>query len=386
MEFSDPPAIRDILETERSARPGFLVRLLAGGRRELLFWCLLSVFWAGIGLIGLLMTRAFRASIPDVELGIVVRVSSGFVLCAGLRGIFLQPWLRQQKRLAKWAMVAGCCLVFALFEMLMLWIVTEIGISIPGGVENFSLRLLVVRLFILGVWSTLYFAFHLIETEHALEMRAVRAELAARENELRHLQAQMNPHFLFNALNGVLACKNDPAAVEEVTRSLAEYLRFLLEETRPFEPLSRELDAIEKFLAVQTAHFSGNLACRIHWDSTVRPVMVPPMLIQPLLENAFHYRSEVPDQSLHMWLTAGLEQGFLRITLSNTGVRVPPQGDTVGTGIHALRQRLKLLLGSGARVVQETDGGWVRVTIYIPVPVEASKSPANPSRGQLAAR
>ena len=71
-----------------------------------------------------------------------------------------------------------------------------------------------------------------------------------RYNELRHLEAQMNPHFLFNALNCVVAASRDHVAVERVTQDLADYLRFSLAPSEPLEPRSRELDALEKYLAI----------------------------------------------------------------------------------------------------------------------------------------
>ena len=73
------------------------------------------------------------------------------------------------------------------------------------------------------------------------ELRLLQAESVARTFELRQLQDQMNPHFLFNALNAVAASKDDPEAVESVTRDLADYLRFTLGEARTFEPGPREI-------------------------------------------------------------------------------------------------------------------------------------------------
>lgn len=367
----EPPAIqtyRDFAETERSARPGLLFRMLSEGRREVVFWTLQTLFWAALGFIGFYLTRAFQSTMPDAGWLVFIRVLSGFVLTAGLRFIYQQPSLCDRSGLTKWVLVAGCCLAVGLVEVLVLKGFSVAGISIPGNAESVGVRLLFVRLFSVAVWSAFYFAFHVLEDEHAMELRAARAELAARENELRLLQAQMSPHFLFNALNGVLACKNDPEAVEDVTRSLSEYLRFLLQETQPLVPLARELDALEKFLTVQTSRFKENLVCRIQWDPAARAVLVPPMMIQPLLENALQHRSRTHDLPLQIWLTACVGEGFLRVTLSNTGERVPPPGNQQpDNGIHSLSQRLTLLLGPQARVEQQTENGWILVTIHIPL-------------------
>ncbi len=342
--------------------------MLAAGNREALFWILHATFWVVIGIVGFLMTRALQSTVPEVGSALFARMASGFVLTAGLRYVYRQSWWRLRGDWMKWTMMAGCCLAVGFAEAVVLQAMMVAGLAIPGGSETFGLKLILVRFFVLVIWSTLYFAFHLMENAHAMELRVTRAELAARENELRHLQAQMNPHFVFNSLNAVMASRNDPEAVREVTASLAEYLRFLLQETRPFKPLSRELDALEKFLVVQTSHFNKNLVCRVQCDSAARAVMVPPMIIQPLIENAFQHRPENQDLPLQIWLTARVKGGFLDATLSSTGQLVQPsKSDEASNGIPSLRQRLKLLLGKEARVDQLEDSGWIRVTILIPL-------------------
>jgi len=97
-------------------------------------------------------------------------------------------------------------------------------------------------------------------------------------------------------------------------------------------------------------------------------VMVPPMIIQPLFENAFRHRSLASDQPFQIWLTARVEDGFLRITLSNPGESAPVSGHQVfGNGMPFLQQRLRLMLGPEARVDEQTENGWIRVTIQIPL-------------------
>ncbi|RYD26042.1 MAG: hypothetical protein EOP87_23380 [Verrucomicrobiaceae bacterium] len=227
-------------------------------------------------------------------------------------------------------------------------------------------RLLVVRFFILAIWSCLYFGFQLLENAHALELRLTKAELTARENELRRLQSQMNPHFLFSALNTVVASKDNPVAVEEVTQGLADYLRFLLKDTRPLEPLSREIDALEKYLTIQAPHFGEKLVCRIQCEKAARGVMVPPMMIQPLMEDAFQHRLQASQLPLQIWVTARVEKSLLLVTVSSTMDPSLTDRQPARKGLVALEYRLRLWLGSRVRVEQEADNGWNRVTLQIP--------------------
>ena len=197
----------------------------------------------------------------------------------------------------------------------------------------------------------------------------------------------MNPHFLFNALNAVVASKHDPEAVESVTRDLADYLRFTLGEARPFEPLSRELQALEKYLAVQQARFGANLVCRVACDRAAHAVLVPPMLIQPILENALHYGGKTSSMPLKVNVTAKVADGWLEVVVANSGRWVPPDKTrSPSTGIRSLRKRLALLIDEDATVDTvidpDLDGGWVRVVIRMPAtlvqPAKVAESVGTP--------
>ena len=195
----------------------------------------------------------------------------------------------------------------------------------------------------------------------------------------------MNPHFLFNALNAVVASKHDPEAVESVTRDLAEYLRFTLGEARTFEPLARELQALEKYLAVQQARFGENLICRIACDRAAHAVLVPPMLIQPLLENALHYGGQTSRMPLKVVVTAKVIDGLLEVVVANTGRWVPPDATrSPSTGIHSLQRRLELLIGDEATVDTiidpDLDGGRVRVVIRMPARLTQPAAATEPAQ------
>jgi len=271
-----------------------------------------------------------------------------------------------------------------------------------GGPTNWTVETtlgpLVPRFIAAGFWCASIFGLemiedlyqtqiHLAETEATAidaELRMLKAEAIARESEVRQLQEQMNPHFLFNALNAVVASKHDPEAVESVTRDLSDFLRFTLGQARTYEPLSRELQALEKYLAVQQARFGENLVCRIACDRAAHSVLVPPMLIQPLLENALHYGAETSTMPLKVEVTAKVADGRLEVVVANTGRWVSP--DTTrspSTGIRSLRKRLALLIGDDATVDTvidpDLDGGWVRVVIRLPVPA-APPTAAEPNR------
>jgi LytS/YehU family sensor histidine kinase len=224
------------------------------------------------------------------------------------------------------------------------------------------------------LWCAIYFGLEANHNRRRAEReaaesvsRAALAEAAARHNELRHLEAQMNPHFLFNALNCVVAASRDHVAVERVTQDLADYLRFSLAPSQPLEPLSRELDALEKYLAIQQSRFGADLVCRISCEPEARRVLVPPMMIQPLLENAFHYGPQTSPMPLNVSVEASVRDGQLSVIVSNSGSWVPPDpARSIGSGIQTLRKRLGLLLGPAATVEVVREECWVEIIIRLP--------------------
>lgn len=355
---------------EVTAPQSWLFRNLAEGRRTAFFWGLQVVFWGGIGVLVFLMNSFFRPSHESIKGLVLLRVAIGLSMTGGLREIYRRPATRQAQGWKKAGVIVGFCLAFALVEKPITLLLVHWHLPLLDTVELFKNNHSVALRFItLLLWSGFYGAFHQLEGAHALELRALRAELAARENQLRHLQAQLNPHFLFNALNAVLASKQDPVAVGEVTQNLADYLRFSLRETDELEPLARELDALETYLTVQRIRFGEKLDCQIQCETAARSVRVPPMMIQPLLENAFNYGAETSPLPLQVKLSAKLADGFLNVTVANTGRWVEPGNRrSTGIGIRSLRQRLQLLIGGDATVDTEASDGWVCVTIRIPLP------------------
>ncbi|RYD23643.1 MAG: hypothetical protein EOP88_03380 [Verrucomicrobiaceae bacterium] len=354
-------------DTEKASLAGHFLGQSDRKRRELGFWIFQTLFWASIGIVGLLATHAFRAAIPGAELVILLRMVIGFAETLILRWLFRRPFLQNKKSLMKWPLAFGCCAVVAVIEAVLMQATVAAGLWPTDGVESVGVRLLVVRFFILAIWTCLYFGFQLLENVHAMELRLTRAELAAREYELRHLQSRMNPHFIFSALNTVMSSKNNPAAVQEVTEALSEYLRFLLKEARPLEPLSREIDALERYLTIQGPHLWEKLVCRIQCENAARAVMVPPMMIQPLLEDAFRHRRQINQLPLQIWVTARIEKTFLLVNVSSTMEPSWNGSPPERSGLQALDYRLRLLLGSEVRVEQQDDSGWHRVIVHVPL-------------------
>ena len=178
---------------------------------------------------------------------------------------------------------------------------------------------------------------------------------------------QLNPHFLFNALNAVMGSLETKHQAREIVQNLADFLRFSLAEARPLEPLGRELDALESYLGLQQVRFQDGLQCRIEASPAATRVMVPPMLIQPLLENAFKYGPLSSPLPLRVTVEANLVDGWLEVQVRNSGQWLEPAvGAAQGTGLDNLRRRLALLTGPQAALSMVCDADNVCMIIRIP--------------------
>ena len=357
-------------------------RLVLPVYRKMIFWIFQILFWSlmGVGSIGL--SWHLRPDQPTQWIQVVLRIFSLFVVSSLVYFLFEHTRLAELPRMSRWLLMVVAAILLCGFSLLLIvYVFNDVFRTEPHASVPYVPRMVAAVL-----WCSIYFAlesisdlydreFQLADSKAIaldLRLKVMEADSVARAIEVRQLQEQLNPHFLFNALNAVAASKNDPELVENVTRDLADYLRFTLGEARTLEPLSRELQALEKYLGIQQARFGENLDCRILCDRAAHSVLVPPMLIQPLLENALNYGAKTSDLPLRVEVSAKVTEGVLEVIVSNTGRWIPPDHSrSPSTGIRSLRKRLMLIFSEHATVdlVLEPNlqGGWVRVVVRIPV-------------------
>ncbi|NVB40664.1 histidine kinase [Pseudenhygromyxa sp. WMMC2535] len=211
------------------------------------------------------------------------------------------------------------------------------------------------------------------ERARAVELRAEQARRQALEAKLDALQSRMNPHFLFNSLNTVAALieEDRDAAVLAVER-LSELLRYTLERSGDtLVPLADELRCVREYLALEGARFGERLRVRVDIDEAlarVTQVMIPPLIIQPLVENAVKHgvaRSRAP---VTVCVAVDAEGEGLRVAVSDDGpgAHAGPSAGT-GTAQRTVSERLRLLYGEAARFEAGplSEGGY-RATLHLP--------------------
>jgi len=224
------------------------------------------------------------------------------------------------------------------------------------------------RVVVLGVGTLLFWGGLEWRRAKSLELRAAEAEASLRMSEMTRLEEQVHPHFLFNALTAVLACRHDPEAVARVTIGLSEHLRFCLSRQGTLEPLSQEIDALQHYLTVQQARFGKSLDCRIDCTAEARDVLVPSAIIEPLLDNALKHGAMTSSTPLRIVVDCRTEGDALIVTVDNSGTWIEPtRNGRQGTGLVNLRKRMGLLGFHDAALECGPSGDGVRACVRLPL-------------------
>lgn len=179
--------------------------------------------------------------------------------------------------------------------------------------------------------------------DHAAAQAETQARLA-REAQTLALQAQMNPHVLFNLLGSLAELSHErPAEAEPALLQLADFLRRLLDHcARPLVPLGEERVLVEGYLALEALRLGDRLRVTWQWDEALEDLEVPPLLLQPLVENAVKHGIAPSAAGGEVVITLAGSPGTLRLEVANTGRPYAPTGPG-GRGLANLTQRLDLL-------------------------------------------
>jgi len=208
-------------------------------------------------------------------------------------------------------------------------------------------------------------------TEEEIQQERIKrlsSEKEALEANLRLLQAQIEPHFLFNTLSNILSLiDTDPANGKSMLVDLIHYLRTSLSRTFP-DPitLDQEIDMIKAYLNIQKIRMGERLHFKIELPDAVRKHPFPPMLLQPLVENALKHGLEPKMEGGAIMIQVGEEDEVIRIEISDNGQGFSSFNKT-GVGIGNVRERIKLLYGEKGRLLlEENKPNGVRAIIEVP--------------------
>jgi signal transduction histidine kinase len=231
-------------------------------------------------------------------------------------------------------------------------------------------------------------AIRMTHERYEREMREQHVAKLATEAELRALRAQLNPHFLFNALTTIAQLVQEaPARALQTIMRLTVLLRGVLRSEGEFTTLSRELEMIESYLEIEHARFEQRLRVKVAVPSELGHIRIPPLLLQPIVENAVKHGVAPRADGGEVVVAARLEpsragMSRLVLTVSDSGNGATPlemaHGRALGVGLQNVERRLTHQYGAAASLtVDSTPHRGTTVTITVPVDIGGVMEPVS---------
>jgi two-component system, LytTR family, sensor histidine kinase AlgZ len=207
-----------------------------------------------------------------------------------------------------------------------------------------------------------------VEASRQAEAREAEAQILAREAELRALKAQINPHFLFNSLHSISALTTiDPSRAREMCVLLGDFLRFTLGlGEKPTIPLSDEIELVDRYLRVEKVRFGSRLEMQEQIDPKALEVVVPPLLLQPMVENAVAHGISALPEGGWIRMRARRQQDDVEIVIENKFDAESPPSRRNGVGLENVRRRLAVCYGGRAQMNVAKEGDCFRVSLLLP--------------------
>jgi two-component system, LytTR family, sensor kinase len=362
--------------------PGSLI--LSSGRplpHDTLFWTLQTGGWLVFGLVMSGYERPWQdpwTAAADIAAG----VAAGFALTTFFRALYR----RQRRRTSSPLVLLGMSIVLALAGSPAWYLLQKLLLGMPlgrGGVDpahpdwlwsSFKSEAFLYYAFILLTWTLLYFSINGWISLELERRRANRAEATALSARLQALQSQLEPHFLFNTLNGISALvtegRNDSATA--MIARLSDFLRLTLETTgTPEIPLADDLVFVRQYLDIQQLRFGDRLRFTFAIAPQAMAVLVPALLLQPLVENAVRHGILPRASGGIVIVSARIVAGALLLNIDDDGPGMQKSvAPSSGLGLSNTATRLAALYGGLAELsIGRSEAGGVGVAIRIPLRV-----------------
>jgi sensor histidine kinase YesM len=202
------------------------------------------------------------------------------------------------------------------------------------------------------------------------KIKRLTVEKKVAETHLRLLQAQIEPHFLFNTLSNILSLlETDPEKGKSMLVDLNRYLRTSLSKTRTdITTLGQELNMVKAYLNIYKIRMGNRLQYSIDVPNRLKELPFPPMLVQPLVENAIKHGLEPKIEGGEIRIRAEIKRDMLRLEIADTGLGFN-EGSIPDTGLTNIRDRLKTLYDNnkGRLLLEDNQPSGLKAVIEVPV-------------------
>lgn len=201
----------------------------------------------------------------------------------------------------------------------------------------------------LFIWNCIYFIYHYVEQSRKNQLDKLKLEASIKSLELKTIKSHINPHFIFNALNSIRALiDEEPSRARQAVTALGNILRSsMLSDQQETITLEKELNIVRDYLDLELIRFEDRLRLKYDIEEDTLDDLVPPMMLQMLVENAIKHGIGKSVEPGEISISAAEDEGKLVLSVVNTGkLQEPPL--QAGFGIQSTANRLNLIFGNKA--------------------------------------
>ncbi len=340
--------------------------------RKTIYWISQFSGWLSFAFVNLILIASF----DQLNIGRILVLSSLFVSGILLTHIYKlilkkRGWINLPlKRLIPRVLLSSVFIGISMYFLAFL-VNFQMGLYDPS---KFKPAMLMMGMFNLSgvilLWSLIYFSIHYFENYKKVEIESYIWEAAVKDFELKTLKSQLNPHFMFNALNSIRALiQEDPQNAQIAVTKLSNILRYSLKiERSESVPLEEEMQTVADYLSLESMRFEERLKYKINIDPKSTKIEIPPMMIQTLVENGIKHGISKSKEGGEVSIDSIVRDSQLHILIKNTGnIREEDLKNSKGFGINNTKHRLNLIYGEDALfTIKNKEGNQVFAEIVIP--------------------
>jgi hypothetical protein len=353
--------------------------------KDRFFWILNFGYWSFYLMFLSIVHASVAGFRPEMILWHSMIAMLGFLSGLWMRLVYRRVPIESLKLPSVFLIVLGITVAGGNFWYFADWLLDRLLESAGGRTESITWNGYLTYTFyydlLLFGWSILFFItrFWLAFTEQ--RERTKKADVLARQSRLQMLRYQLNPHFLFNALNSARALidENENQAKAMITE-LSEFLRYtLIGRNERNIPLNHEIDAIRHYFSIEKKRYEDKLRVAFDIDPSAEDYPVFPFLVHPLVENAVKYGMKTSPLPLCIAVAARVSNGALKVEVFNTGRWIEPSARDdafgTGTGLLNVQKRLENAYPEHHRFSVDREEGGVRIRIELCNPLKPESKP-----------
>jgi hypothetical protein len=339
---------------------------------QLTGWAIASLYWSYTGLEGSHVSylQLFFDFIGDVVLCILItHAYRHFALKKGWHRLNLKALLvRITPAIFILGLLFMLCIAMKLY-IVRIYFVPNFPVHFWEFFETARLTLFITGVRLMSIWILAYHLYHYAQREISAVKENARLSIITKEAQLNNLSAQLNPHFFFNSLNNIkfLVAEN-PESARRAIDLLSDLLRnSLYSKNDKLIPVQEEINLVKDYLELEKLRFEERLQAKINVDEKLTQLMVPPLSIQTLVENAIKHGIDKRKEGGLIEVTVEKKEDLLFISVQNSG-KLNAVEQHSGLGIKNLSERLRLQYnGKAILKMSEVSGQGVIVSILIPI-------------------